>query len=127
MEAAANHTKPYIPFRGKACIAAPSTSNSQKMDEGIDWVVQSFAACAGKCPIDFCNPYWYSSSGDDGAREFLGYVADVHEACEGKPIRIADFKADNTLKSDVEFLKYVIHPLDKSSTYAFVVSLSLLP
>jgi Glycosyl hydrolase catalytic core len=69
-DAALAHIKYMSPFTHRAKIGAPAVTNGQDT-MGINWLMEFFSYCDGKCPIDFVPFHWYKQA---NATEFKTYV-----------------------------------------------------
>ncbi|KAI2631933.1 glycoside hydrolase family 128 protein [Hypoxylon sp. NC1633] len=115
--AAAGHIQYMNKYAGKARISSPAISSSESPNQGVDWLNKFFAACDGKCQVDFCTAHWYGPGGPDGAKAFLDHVEAVHTACENKNVWVTEFAAES---GDVDtFMQIVTQKLD-SDEFSYV-------
>ncbi|KAJ1338186.1 glycosyl hydrolase [Microdochium nivale] len=115
--AAQFHIANMNPFAGKARIGSPAISSSQNKNQGIDYLGQFFAACAGQCVVDFCAVHWYGPGGNAGADLFLKHVKDAHVGCQNKPLWITEFGVDGA--GTDEFMRKVMPALE-SDEFSYV-------
>ncbi|KAI4862921.1 glycoside hydrolase family 128 protein [Hypoxylon rubiginosum] len=117
-DAATGHIQYMNPYAGRVKISSPGISSSEDAGKGIQWLNSFFSSCDGKCQVDFCAAHWYGPGGEEGATLFLGHLADVHAACDNKPVWVTEFQA---ISGDADlFLKVVTEQLDSNSTYSYV-------
>ncbi|TGJ85478.1 hypothetical protein E0Z10_g3320 [Xylaria hypoxylon] len=116
-DAAAGHIQWLNPYASKARISSPAISSSENLNQGIDWLNQFFAACNGKCQVDFCAAHWYGPGGNAGAELFLTHLEAVHTACGGKPVWVTEFAAESGSIDD--FMSNIVSALE-SDRFSFV-------
>ncbi|TPX11012.1 uncharacterized protein E0L32_008049 [Thyridium curvatum] len=116
-DTAAAHIRLMNPYQGRVRISAPAITNSNSPGQGIDWLKQFFAACNGKCAVDFCAAHWYSPADPD---EFLSHMVNVHNACQGKPVWITEFAPFGSDDQIDAFLKKVMNAMDNDPKYNFI-------
>jgi hypothetical protein len=113
--AAQKHIELMNPFAGKALIGSPAITNSGAANQGIDWLKQFFAACAGKCQVDFVNVHIYGVD----TTTFLTHLRNVNAAF-GKPVWITEFAFDGSDDQINTQLETVIDQIENNPTYSFV-------
>jgi len=93
--------------------ALPAVTSSATAGQGLDWLEQMVAACAGKCFFDYINLHHYGAS----FAEFQAHVQDAHTRFPDKQIVVTEFALQNPpggQADQVAFYKQAFAFLDAS-------------
>jgi len=118
-KAATEHIRHMNPFAGKARIGTPSITNSGDPHQGVGWLRQWFAACGGKCAVDFVNIHIYGFDTDT----FLQHLIKVHDEFK-YPVWITEFNFGGSEEEVNRQLTTVIDQIENNATYSFVEAYS---
>ncbi|CAG9938989.1 unnamed protein product [Clonostachys rosea f. rosea IK726] len=97
----------------KASVGAPSVTNGQGADQGLNYLKQWVEACnaAAGCRFDFCNLHWYDLMAAEDS--LFSNLEKAHEICGGKPVWLTEFAAlDENEQRIAEWLPGVLSKLD---------------
>ncbi|KAK7228904.1 hypothetical protein V2G26_001074 [Clonostachys chloroleuca] len=77
----------------KASVGAPSVTNGQGANQGLNYLKQWVEACnaADDCRFDFCNLHWYDFIAAEDS--LFSNLEKAHEICDGKPVWLTEFAA----------------------------------
>ncbi|KAJ7609462.1 hypothetical protein FB45DRAFT_1066864 [Roridomyces roridus] len=93
--------------------ALPAVTASTQPGQGLDWLNQFIAACAGQCFFDYINLHHYGAS----FQQFQDYVNAAHAQFPNNQIVITEFalQAPATQADQVAYYKQAISFLDGAS------------
>ncbi|KAF7299348.1 Glyco-hydro-cc domain-containing protein [Mycena indigotica] len=115
-QTAAAWYKQYInPFTIKKSL--PAVSSSSSGGQGLDWVRQMIAACAGQCYYDYINIHHYGPN----LQTFIDYVNRAHSMFPDKQIVVTEFALQNPpggQADQVNFFREAFKFLDGASFVA---------
>ncbi|CAI6098435.1 unnamed protein product [Clonostachys chloroleuca] len=93
-------------------ISAPSVTNGQGSDQGLNWLQSFVTACkaTATCHYDFCNLHWYDYEAAEDS--LFSNLKKAHEIC-GTPVWLTEFALlDGDDQKVAEWIKKVIPQLD---------------
>jgi hypothetical protein len=105
------HVKYMNSCSGKALVGAPSVSNSNLDQQGLQWLSSFVSDCKSKgCKYDFCNVHWYSPA--SAIDDLFSHLEKAHQICEGKPIWLTEFAPQGSESEVNDFMAKAIPKLD---------------
>ncbi|KAN0097923.1 glycoside hydrolase family 128 protein [Tylopilus felleus] len=71
--------------------ALPAVSSSVASSQGVNWLSEMIAACAGGCNYDLLNLHWYGAS----YAQFQSYIESVHAQFPNNKLVISEYALQN--------------------------------
>ncbi|KKF92535.1 Alkali-sensitive linkage protein 1 [Ceratocystis platani] len=109
------HIKYMVPYKSKAKIGSPATSNSNLAKQGNIWLREFITACDAnsECHVDFCVTHWYDEA--SAVERLYSHLEEVHEICGDREIWLTEFAPSGTDEEVVSFITTNLPKLDELS------------
>ncbi|KAL1889776.1 hypothetical protein Cpir12675_005662 [Ceratocystis pirilliformis] len=109
------HIKHMAPYKSKAKIGSPATSNSNLANQGNIWLREFITACDAnsECHVDFCVTHWYDEA--SAVERLYSHLEEVHEICGDREIWLTEFAPSGTDEEVVSFITTNLPKLDELS------------